>query len=213
MFRNRVDAGRRLGVELERFRGEDVVVIALPRGGVVVGAEVARALGAPLDVLIVRKIGAPMQPELAIGAVSNGRGIHRVLDRNTMSMVGVNEAEAEALAMAEVEEIRRRERLYRGERAPVEVVGRTVIVVDDGVATGSTLQAGVESLRERGVGRLVVAVPCAPRQTLAKFEQLADDVVCLESPEPFMAVGLCYEDFEQVSDGEVMEILGCEGVG
>lgn len=207
MFRDRRQAGRRLGEALAHLRGSGVVVIALPRGGVVVGGEVARALRLPLDILIVRKIGAPSQPELAIGAVSNGRGIFRVLDRDTMAMVGVDEAEAEGLARAQIEEIHRRERVYRGEREPIALRGRTVIVVDDGIATGSTLMAGLRSLRDREVARIVVAVPCAPVQALDRIRELADEVVCLESPEPFRAVGLCYEDFDQVSDGEVVWIL------
>lgn len=207
MFQNREDAGRRLARALEHLRTEDVVVIALPRGGVVVAREIARALRAPLDVLIVRKIGAPSQPELAIGAVANGRGIHRVFDRNTMSMVGVGEAEAEELAQVQIEEIHRRERLYRGGREHVTLEGKTVVVVDDGIATGSTLMAGLRSLADRGAKRIVVAVPCAPPQALEKVRKLADEVVCLETPDPFRAVGLCYEDFDQVSDDHVVWML------
>lgn len=212
MFRDRAEAGRRLGAALAgrdwtREGGAGIVVIGLPRGGVVVAAEVARALDAPLDVLIVRKIGAPQQPELAIGAVADGRGIHRVMDRQTMRMAGVSEAQFEALARAQIEEVYRRERAYRGEREPVALEGRTVVVVDDGIATGSTLAAGLASVRDRGVARLIVGVPCAPREALARFGRVADEIVCLESPEPFRAVGLCYEEFEQVEDGEVVRLL------
>ena len=208
MFENREDAGRRLARVLEGLRGQDVVVIALPRGGVVVGREIARALGAPLDVLIVRKIGAPSQPELAIGAVANGRTIQIVLDRATMGAVGVSEAEADELARVQIEEVHRREHLYRGDRPPTALEGRTIVVVDDGIATGSTLVAGLRSLGERGAKWIMVAVPCAPRQAIGRVRTLADEVVCLETPEPFRAVGLCYENFDQVSDDEVVRILG-----
>ena len=206
-FRDRVEAGRELGARLaDRFGGrEDVVVLALPRGGVVVGREVADVLGAPLDVLVVRKLGFPGHEELAIGALASGGA--RVMNDALVAQAGLGPADVEAIAARELAELERREELYRQRRAGLEVGGKTTVVVDDGLATGSTMLAAVQALRERSAGQIVVAVPTAPRQTYRTLERAADEVVCLMQPDPFYAVGLSYEDFTEVEDDEVRRLL------
>ena len=208
-FRDRRDAGRRLGRELARFAGRpDVLVLALPRGGVPVGFEIARALGAPLDVLVVRKLGAPGQEELALGAIASG-GI-RILDSDIVRTLGVTAGEIQEIQARETGELARRERAFRGHRPPVALEGRTVILVDDGVATGSTLLAAIAAVRQRGPAAIIVAVPVGPATTVERLGELADEVICLSTPSPFRAVGEFYEVFDQTDDEEVRRLLADE---
>ncbi|HEX2778367.1 MAG TPA: phosphoribosyltransferase [Gemmatimonadaceae bacterium] len=205
-FRHRRDAGRRLAAELQQFAGrKNLLVLALPRGGVPVGYEVARALGAPLDVLIVRKLGVPGHEELAMGAIASG-GL-RVLDERTIRMAGVPGAEIERTTAAEMRELARREAAYRGTRPFPDLTGRTVIVVDDGLATGATMRAAVGALRQRQPAAIIVAVPVAASATCEALRWTADDCVCVAQPEPFYGVGLWYHDFSQTTDDEVRALL------
>ena len=205
-FRDRREAGQVLADRLTAYAGRpDVLVLALPRGGVPVAYEVARALGAPLDVFLVRKLGVPGQEELAMGAVATG-GV-RVLNEQVVGALGIPPSVIEAVAAWQQQELVRRERLYRGDRPPPDVRGRTVILVDDGLATGSTMRAALAALRRQQPARLVVAVPTAAPETCDELRAEADDVVCATTPEPFDSVGLWYEDFSQTSDEEVRELL------
>ena len=206
-FRNREEAGRHLGVALGRFAGRsDVVVLALPRGGVPIGFEVARSLRLPLDVFIVRKLGLPGHEELAMGAIATG-GV-RVLNDDVLNQIPIPQPVIDSVAGRELLELERRERSYRGSRPPLEVRGKTVIVIDDGLATGSTMKAAVRALKELQPQSIVVAVPVAAAQTCHEFRAEVDEVVCLRTPEPFRAVGLWYDDFPQTTDEEVHELLG-----
>ena len=194
-----------LARELERYRGEPgLLVLALPRGGVPVGFELAQALEAPLDVFVVRKLGAPGQEELALGAVA--RGV-QVLNDGVVEALGLDAAVIERAAATEQRELTRRERLYRGDRRPVDVEGRTVILVDDGLATGATMRAGALALRAKRPRRLVLAVPVAAAQTCELLRADADELVCASTPEPFVAVGAWYDDFSQTTDDEVRALL------
>jgi putative phosphoribosyl transferase len=204
-FEDRRDAGRRLAGRLSRFEGEQPVVFALPRGGVPVGYEIARALGAPLDVFISRKLGAPGQPEFGIGAVAAG-GV-RILNQDVVRRLGIPDDYVEQITAQELAEVRRRLRYFRGERPEPEVVGRTAILVDDGLATGVTARAAVQALRLRKPGRLVLAAPVCAAQTAALFKRAVDELVCLESPSDLGAIGFWYKNFEQTSDEEVVELL------
>ncbi|MDZ7590013.1 MAG: phosphoribosyltransferase [Rubrivivax sp.] len=208
IFANRTEAGRALA---RRLAGMDlpkpVLVLALPRGGVPVAAEVARALGAPLDLLLVRKIGAPWQRELAVAAVVDGDPPDIVIDELTSRLSGVDDAYIQREAGDEMREIERRRHVYLRGRAPLPVAGATVVVVDDGIATGTTVRAAMKALRRRQPARLVLAVPVAPADTVAALSQEADEVVCLAQPEPFHAIGLHYADFHQVPDDEVLAVL------
>ena len=206
-FRDRREAGQALGQELRDHRGwRDPVVVALPRGGVPVAAEAARVLGAPLDVLIVRKIGHPRHEEFALGAIASG-GV-RVMNRGTSGMLGpAAEEEVERIVAREQAELLRRERLYRGDRPAVALQGREVILVDDGLATGATMRAAVQAVRQLGPAHVTVAVPVGARETCEALRGEADDVVCLHMPEPFRAVGLWYSEFPQTSDEEVQALL------
>jgi putative phosphoribosyl transferase len=204
-FHNREDAGEQLGAALARFRGGDTVVLGVPRGGVIVAAQVARALDAPLDVVMARKLGAPFQPELAIGAVVSGG--QRLLDEPAIRHYQVPAEYVEKETQNQLDEIERRVELYRQGRPPVDITGKTVILVDDGIATGYTIRAALVGLRSRNARKLVVAVPVAPAPTCADLRRLADEVVCLQTPEPFLAVGAWYEDFEQTTDRQVSELL------
>ncbi|HJQ44541.1 MAG TPA: phosphoribosyltransferase family protein [Jatrophihabitantaceae bacterium] len=206
-YADRADAGRRLAVALrDHDLPSDPVVIGLPRGGVVVAAEVARALSADLDIVVVRKVGAPHQTELAMGAVGEGGEVVR--NERVIDQLGIDDwrfAQAVALAQAEAD---RRARSLRGDHPPIEVAGRTAIVVDDGIATGSTARVACQVVRQRGATRIVLAAPVAPAEAERRFADVADDVCFLQTPRSFMAVGQFYADFTQVSDREVGDLLG-----
>jgi putative phosphoribosyl transferase len=205
-FEDRREAGRELAERLRQYAGrDDVVVLGLPRGGVPVAFEVARALGARLDVFVVRKLGCPGREELAMGAIASG-GV-RVLNDSVVAALGLEPEQIESVTQHELRELDRRERLYRDDREPAPVSGRVAILVDDGLATGATMRAAVVALRRRDAGSIVVAVPAAAPQTCALFEDEADEVVCVRTPEPFGAVGLWYHDFLPTSDNEVRELL------
>jgi predicted phosphoribosyltransferase len=206
IFHDRYDAGRQLAAHLTRYAGRpDVLVLALPRGGLPVAYEVARALGAPLDVFLVRKLGVPGREELAMGAIASG-GV-RVLNDEVVRALRIPEEVIDAVAAEEQAELERRERTYRDGRPAPDVRGRTVILVDDGLATGSSMRAAVEALRLRGPARIVVAVPVGAPETCAALREIADEVVCAYEPERFAAVGLWYADFSQTSDEEVRQLL------
>lgn len=206
-FEDRTQAGRRLAAALDRYRDTDAVVLALPRGGVPVAAEVAAHLNAPLDLLLVRKIGVPGQPELAMGAVVEGAGTAAVRNEGVVRAARVSPVEFERVRQAEVKEIERRRARYLAGREPLDVAGRTVIVVDDGIATGATMRAAVAGLRQRGAGRTVIAIPVAPPEAVADLQGEADEVICLEQPAAFGAIGFFYRDFRQISDLEVISTL------
>lgn len=208
-FRDRKEAGQRLAEALAVYRGHDVVVLALPRGGVPVAAEVAAALDAPLDLVLVRKIGVPFHEELAMGAVADAAG-HPCTVRNAdvIAMTGTDEATFDAVRTGQLQEIERRRAAYLGDRPRVDVAGRVALVVDDGVATGATTRAALRAVRRQGPAKLVLAVPVAPTDTLAELQAEADEVVCLEAYPEFGAIGLYYVDFRQLSDEEVTSILG-----
>lgn len=212
VYANRQEAGRELAQELKRRLSHragaaPIVVYGLPRGGVPVAAEVARALHAPLDLLIVRKVGAPGQPELAVGAVADGDPPEVVLDEQSMAWSGVHEPWVREQARIELAEVARRRQAYLAGRSAVPVQGATAVVVDDGVATGTTMRAAVQALRRRAPARIVLALPVAPSEVLEQLRSLVDEVVCLAEPVPFRAVGLHYGDFHQVSDEEVVRAL------
>jgi predicted phosphoribosyltransferase len=205
-FPNRVAAGRLLARRLAGYRGRnDVLVLALPRGGVPVAFEVARQLGLPLDVLVVRKLGVPGFPELAMGAIAAG-GV-RVVNEGVVRETRVTPEQVEQVASDEQRELGRRERLYRGDAPPSDLTRRTVILVDDGLATGATMRAAIIVARHLGAARVIVAVPVAPVETSERFAREADEVVCLMTPDPFWAIGQWYVDFSQVSDQEVRDLL------
>lgn len=205
-YADRTEAGRKLAEKLAGYRGRgDTVVLGLPRGGVVVAYEVARALGAPLDVFVVRKLGTPGQEELAMGAIATG-GV-RVLNPAVVELWSIPESVIEEVTASERLELERRERLFRGSRPPPEIRGRTVIVVDDGIATGSTVRAAVAALRASEPARIVVAAPVAAPQAVAQLEREADEVVCDFTPDPFYSVGLWYHDFTQNTDQEIRALL------
>jgi predicted phosphoribosyltransferase len=207
IFRNRVEAGQALARHLPAYAGrEDVIVLALPRGGVPVGFEVARALGAPLDVFVVRKLGVPGYSELAMGAIASGGA--RVLSRDLIARLGISRDALDAVIARETAELARREALYRGNRPPHAVSGMTVVIVDDGLATGSTMRAAVEAVRKLGAARIVVAVPVAAPESLGRLAGEADERVCVAAPAGFAAVGEFYADFEATSDDEVRALLG-----
>lgn len=206
VFADRREAGRALAGELGGRRElNSPLVLGLPRGGVPVAAEVARALDAELDVLVVRKVGVPGQPELAAGAIASG-GV-QVLSERVMTMAGLDEEDLQPVVEREQAELERREQAYRGDRAPLDVSGRTVVLVDDGMATGSTMLAAVQAVRKLGAARIIVAVPTASDEAAADLGREADEVVCLDTPSPYMAVGYWYRNFGQTSDGEVRELL------
>jgi len=211
-FSDRREAGRKLGARLaQEFSGKACIVLGLPRGGVPVAHEVAAALGAPLDVLVVRKLGAPFNPELAVGAIGPGGVVF--YNETIMKQIGIREDDIEDIRDAEQKELERRERAYRGANAkPVAVAGKTVIVVDDGIATGSTMKAAIMALRGLGAGKIVVAVPTSALDSYYELRNVADEVVTLSTPDPYIAVGAWYEHFGQTSDEEVRRILALETV-
>jgi putative phosphoribosyl transferase len=205
-FRNRTDAGRLLASKLMTYAGRpDVLVLALPRGGVPVAYEVASALDAPLDVFLVRKLGVPGHEELAMGAIASG-GV-RVLNEEVVRSLYIPPQIIDRVAEVEGHELGRRERLFRGDRPPPDLAGRTVILIDDGLATGSTMRAAAEAIRQQRPARLVVAVPVAATETCDDFRSEVDEIVCAFTPEPFHAVGLWYDDFTQTTDDEVRALL------
>ena len=211
-FTDRHAAGTALAARLKEFaRRSDVVVLALPRGGVPVAYEVARALNAPLDVFVVRKLGVPGHEELAMGAIASGDV--RVLNQDVIDWYRLSEADVNAVARLEKLELERRERLYRGGRSPVPIDGRVVILIDDGLATGSTMRAAVEAVRRLKPSRIVVAVPVGARETCNQLRQVADDAICLMMPASFSAVGQWYLDFSQTTDDEVTRLLASVGDG
>ncbi len=204
MFADRAEAGKRLAQALEHLAGEPVVVLGVPRGGVEVAAEVAAQHGWELDIVIPRKIGAPMNPELGLGAIAPGI---RVLDERMLRALGVSEEYLEKEIRAQEEEINRRSEAYRRGRPPADLAGRTAVVVDDGIATGGTAIAAVRWAKAEGATRVILAVPVAPREAAARLAKEADEVVCLDTPEPFYAVGQWYRDFPQTEDQEVIRLL------
>jgi len=206
-FSNRTSAGKRLAKPLIKYKNQKPVVLALPRGGVPVAAEVAAALDAPMDLVLVRKIGVPTQPELAMGAVVDGKAPIIVRNEDVIGLAGIDETEFNAVCDREIREIERRRKRYLGDRPHPEVSGSVTIVIDDGIATGATIRAALQATRMRNPKKLVLAVPVAPTSTLAKLKHEVDEIVCLEDYEPFGAIGLFYADFSQVSDEEVTEIL------
>ncbi|MGB8649712.1 MAG: phosphoribosyltransferase family protein [Mycobacteriales bacterium] len=205
IFRDRSDAARRLAERLSPLKGEDLVVLGLPRGGVPVAAEVAKALGAPLDVIVVRKLGVPYQPELAMGAVGEGGVLVR--NEQVLRMVGVSPRELAAVEARERAEVERRAKRFRGDRPPVPLAGRVALLVDDGIATGSTARAACRVARAQGAARVLLAVPVAPADTVGTLGDDADEVICLQTPERFSAVGEWYADFSQTTDDEVTRLL------
>ncbi|KRR24654.1 phosphoribosyltransferase [Bradyrhizobium retamae] len=207
VFADRRDAGRRLASALMKFRDRDAVVLALPRGGVPVAFEIAQALRATLDVALVRKIGAPGHEELGLGAVVDGAHPQVVLNEDIVREIQPGVAYLEAETARQLAEIERQRRLYRDESPPPEIAGRTTIVVDDGIATGGSVKAVLRALARAKPGRLVLAVPVAPRDSLDELSAEADEIICLKSPDPFFAVGMHYRDFCQTSDQEVTELL------
>jgi predicted phosphoribosyltransferase len=205
-FRDRFDAGRQLAAALADLRGDgELLVLALPRGGVPVAYEVARALGAPLDVLLVRKLGVPGHEELAMGAIASG-GV-RIVNREVVEALGIAPETLQESARREGAELQRRDRAYRGDRPHPDLRGRTVILIDDGLATGSTMRAAIAAVRTQDPRRVIVAVPTAAPATCEEFRHVADDCICVITPEPFRAVGLWYEDFSQTTDDEVRDLL------
>lgn len=206
LFKNRQDAGVQLGNALLKYKSEDIVVLGIPRGGVVVAAEVARLLKAPVDVIIPRKLGAPHNPEVAVGAVTQDGTV--ILDEVMVHRLGLSESDILTMAEEVSREIKRRVKVYRNGRLGLDMKGKTVIVVDDGIATGFTVQAALKSVRNSGAQKVVLAVPVAPADTISLMWEKIDDLVCLHIPEIFYAVGQFYRDFEQVTDQEVIDLLG-----
>mgnify|MGYP001209327361 CR=1 FL=1 len=207
LFQNREEAGRQLARKLLHLKDKEPVVLGLPRGGIPVALEVARALEAPLDLLLVRKIGVPGHSELAAGAVVDGRDPQTVLNSDIVRVCNVPDSYIEQECRRQIAEIERRRRLYLGARPPPEIAGRTVIVVDDGIATGATVRAGLRSLRQQQAGRRVLAVPLAPPEAVSLLEKEADEVVVLAAPHEFGAISLYYRDFHQLEDQEVIALL------
>ena len=209
-FQNRREAGQLLALELSHYANrEDLLILALPRGGVPVAHEIARVLQAPLDVLLVRKLGVPGHEEVAMGAIATG-GI-RLLNREMIDALGITPESIAEVDRIEQEELARREQLYRKTHPPLDATGKTVILVDDGIATGATMQAAIASLRLRHAGRIVVASPVAPASLVTQLRQIADEVVCVQAPDDFRGVSRWYEDFSQTSDEEVRQLLNLKG--
>jgi predicted phosphoribosyltransferase len=207
LFQNRTDAGRKLAEALLKYKGRHPVILALPRGGVPVAAEVAGALDAPLDLLLVRKIGLPGQPELAMGAVADGEGMTIIRNTDIIEACSVSPEEFEAACSEERAEIERRRKRYLGDRARSEVKGQIAIIIDDGIATGATTLAAIKAVRKREPKELVLAVPVAPLDTIERLHPEVDAIVCLDTPQDFGAIGYFYGDFHQISDDEVIATL------
>ena len=207
IFENRTDAGRQLGKALLKYKGRPTVVLALPRGGAPVAAEVARILDAPIDLLLVRKVGLPSQPELAMGAVANGEELTIIRNDDVIELSGVSEEEFDAVCNEERAEIERRRKRYLGNRPRTGIKGQVAIIVDDGIATGATTLAAIGAVRSQQPKQLVLAVPIAPLDTVKQLQPEVDEIVCLDTPEDLGAIGFFYRDFRQVSDDEVITIL------
>jgi putative phosphoribosyl transferase len=207
MFADRKTAGRQLSQRLQYLRHEKPVVLALPRGGVPVGFEIAEGLDAALDIVLVRKIGVPWQPELALGAVVDGADPHVVINDSLAAELAIDESYIKSETARQLEEIERRRKLYLGDRPPVPLAGRTVIVVDDGIATGSTVRTALRAIRNAGAGKIVLAVPVAPRDALDELRGEVDEIICLSTPSPFIAVGAHYAEFAQLADADVILLL------
>jgi len=206
IFIDRIDAGKKLVPFLQRYKDQkDTIVLGLPRGGVVIAYEIAHALHLPLDIVVPRKIGAPMQPELAIGAVTQDGSV--MLNEMVMDKFGITQVDIEPIIQKEMHEAKRRLKAYRGTKPPLDLHDKTVLLVDDGIATGYTMLAAIESVRARGAKKIVVVVPVAPPDTVNQLLRIVDDVVCLFQPEFFGAIGRFYEDFGQTTDEEVIELL------
>ena len=206
LFRDRRDAGRKLAQKLTAYAGRtDIIVLALPRGGVPVAYEVALALHAPMDIFIVRKLGLPGHEELAVGAIASGSA--RVLNEEIIRYLNISEAVIDAIAQRELQELERRERAYRGDRPPLHVEGRTIILIDDGLATGASMRAAIAGLRAQNPAHIVVAVPTAAPETCEALEPEVDQMICATTPEPFYGVSRWYEDFSQTTDEEVKMLL------
>jgi putative phosphoribosyl transferase len=206
IFRDRTDAGRQLARQIRGYAGRpDALVLGLPRGGVPVAFEVAQSLDLPLDIFVVRKLGVPGREELAMGAIASG-GVG-VLNEDVLAGLELSETEVEAVVRREQSELERQERELRGRGEPLDVEGCTIVLVDDGLATGATMRAAISALRRRGAGRIIVAVPISSPQICAEFEEQVGEIVCARTPEPFIAVGAWYEEFAQTTDEEVRELL------
>ena len=206
IFRDRSDAGKKLANKLSKFKDrDDVVVLALPRGGVPVAYEVAHALDAPLDIFLVRKLGVPGHEELAMGAIATG-GV-RVLNQDVVDYLKIPPRVIDAVAAKELQELKRREVKYRGDRSEPDVTGKTIILIDDGLATGSTIRAAAQALRQQAPARTVVAVPVSAPQTCDEYRIGVDEIICVVTPEPFLGVGQWYDDFSQTTDEEVHDLL------
>ena len=206
-FADRGEAGRRLADKLLHFKDRQPVVLALPRGGVAVGFEIAHTLDAPLDIVLVRKIGVPWQPELALGAVTDGAKYETFIDRNLAASLNIPDSYIEEETSRQLKEIERRRKAYCEGRPALEIAGHTAIVVDDGIATGATMRVALQAVRRHGPARLVLAVPVAPPDTLAALREEVDEAVCLETPAELGAIGYYYRDFHQMTDREVTELL------
>ena len=207
MFKDRKQAGKRLAEALLKYKAEEPIILAIPRGGVPVAYEVALALDAPLDIIVVRKLGAPGQPELGIGAVVDGDHPQGVLNEEIMAELAVSQNYLDREVARQLAEIRRRQEAYRGGRPSEKVEGRTVVVIDDGIATGGSMRAALRGVRRNNPKRLVMAVPVAPQETIDSLRPEVDDLVCLDTPEFFAAIGEFYDDFRQTSDKEVTDLL------
>ena len=206
IFANRTEAGQKLALRLKQYANrDDVIVLGAPRGGVPIAFKIATDLRAPLDVFMLRKLGVPGREEFAFGAIASG-GV-RILNRETVEGLGITRETIERVTAAEEQELERRERAYRGGRPPLNLIGRTVILVDDGIATGASMEAAIRALRQMNPVRIVIAVPVAPADTCGRIRSEVDDFVCLEMPKPFFGVGQFYDDFSQVSDEEVKDLL------
>jgi len=207
IFENRREAGRALARRLMGYTGQNPVIYALPRGGAPVAAEIAQRLAAPLDLILVRKLGAPHQPELAIGAVVDGAAPTLILHDNIIRHLGVSEKYIMLAKSKALSEIERRRKIYLKGRPPISPKNKTVIIVDDGLATGATMEAAINAVRQAGPKHIIVAVPAAPVDTLSRLEKLADEMICLTTPQPFWSVGGCYRSFPQLSDDDVIACL------
>lgn len=207
MFANRRSAGRQLAARLQHLRHDHPLVLALPRGGVPVGFEIAASLGAPLDLVLVRKIGVPWQPELALGAVVDGADPQVLISEDLAAELAIDRSYIANETTRQLKEIERRRKIYLGERLPASPAGRTVIIVDDGIATGSTMRVAIRAVRNGGAERIVLAVPIAPQDTLRQLRAEVDEIVCLETPDPFIAVGAHYVEFAQLADTDVISLL------